>query len=103
MYICILIKTIYNLIMKGLLKKDNEGYWKVLYTVPHPKIMVKQFNMSLPLHPKNVIDVEQHIEATKITHNLPPNMEVEFDWCVIVDHNSGKGIEYAKLLKSYNN
>lgn len=88
--------------MKGRLEKTEDGYWKVLYTKYHPKVMVKEFNMSLPLHPKNVIDIEQHIEDIRIAYNQPANMEVEWDWCVIVTPN-GIGVEYAKIIEPFNN
>ena len=86
--------------MKGKLHKTKDGYWKVLYTVHHPKVMVKEYNMSLPLHPNNVIDVEQHIDATKISHNLQPNMEVEFEIVKeYTDSHTNQVQSYAKLVK----
>jgi hypothetical protein len=65
--------------MKGTLNKTEQG-WVVRYGD-------MQF---LTLHPEYVkyYFLDEDAEGG----------EVEFDWCVIVDHDSGKGKEYAKLL-----
>lgn len=80
--------------MKGRLKKTNKG-WKVLYTQCVPHRMVMEWSSSLPLHPEYIkyyfLDEEDN------------DQEIEFEKVIIVDHNSGKDKEYAKLLKSYNN
>ena len=65
--------------MKGTLNK-TEQVWVVRYGD-------MQF---LPLHP-------EYQYFLPLDLNLEGN-EVEFDWCVIVDHYTGKGKEYAKLL-----
>ena len=97
--------------MNGRLNKTQEGYWNVLYTVHHPKVMVKEYNMSLPLHPDDVQHVEEYIEDYKIFHNLKPNMDVEFkiiekipESCYNNPHCEGDEtciqcyVKYAKLI-----
>ena len=71
--------------MKGTLNKTDEG-WVVRYTQEDPRDPLPE----LPLHPEyqTVLPLDLDLEGK----------EVEFDWCVIVDHDSGKGKEYAKLL-----
>jgi len=65
--------------MKGTLNKTEQG-WVVRYGD-------MQF---LPLHP-------EYQYFLPLDLNLEGN-EVEFDWSVIVEHYTGKGIEYAKLI-----
>jgi hypothetical protein len=68
--------------MKGTLLKEN-NQWIVEHWVG---LQVKEY----PLHPEY---------QTILPLDLDLNgKEVEFDWCVIVDHDSGKGKEYAKLI-----
>jgi hypothetical protein len=45
----------------------------------------------LPLHPEyqTILPLDLDLEGN----------EVEFDWCVIVEHYTGKGKEYAKLIQ----
>lgn len=72
--------------MKGILKKTPAG-WFVWYNVMRDEI-TSGYD-SIPLHPEyqTILPLDLDLEGN----------EVEFDWCVIVDHDSGKGIEYAKL------
>ena len=74
--------------MKGkLYKKEQPEGWYVVYDIDGFT------KAELPLHPDNA----------KICNNYGDYSmdwdckEVEFDWCVIIDHDSGKGIQYAKL------
>jgi len=68
--------------MKGTLLKEN-NQWIVEHWVG---LQVKE----CPLHPEY---------QTILPLDLDLNgKEVEFDWCVIVDHYTGKGKEYAKLI-----
>jgi hypothetical protein len=71
--------------MKGTLNKTEQG-WVIRYGDM----------LFLPLHP-----YQDELKMVMIL-NTPVSefegKEVEFDWCVIVDHDSGKGKEYAKLL-----
>jgi len=78
--------------MKGILTKlDNQ--WMVRYdtfqndySYPLPA-----YNF-LPLHPEyqTILPLDLDLEGK----------EIEFEWCVIVEHYTGKGIEYAKLIDS---
>lgn len=80
--------------MKGKLHKTEQG-WVVSCFAEQSgdNIWVNTF----PLHPKDVLDVQQHVEATKITHGVEANMEVEFEM-VTETYEDGKGCSYAKLL-----
>jgi hypothetical protein len=80
--------------MKGKLHKTEQG-WVVSCFAEQSgdNIWVNTF----PLHPKDILDVEQYVEATKITHEVEANMEVEFEM-VTETYEDGKGCPYAKLL-----
>ena len=71
--------------MKGhLYKKEQPKGWYVVYDIDG-------FTKGeLPLHPEyqTILPLDLDLEGN----------EVEFDWCVIVEHYTGKGKEYAKLL-----
>ena len=69
--------------MKGTLHKTEQG-WSVA------TIEEGDWNTYYPLHPEyqTILPLDLDLEGK----------EVEFDWCVIVDHNTGKGKEYAKLI-----
>jgi hypothetical protein len=73
--------------MKGKLVKYKKG-WMVTYPIN-----------SVLLHPDDVIDVEQHIEATRITHGVEPNLEVEFDIVEVFNKNEQIGYKYIKYAK----
>jgi hypothetical protein len=76
--------------MKGKLIKTDQG-WIVEYAK----------HAELPLHPDDVIDVEQHIEATSISHNLNANMEVEFKIVhQVTDAMTDEITSFAKLKQS---
>ena len=54
---------------------------------------------SLPLHPDDVKQIQQDAQVfDNIEARIAAYPEVEFDWCVIVNHDTGKGVEYAKLI-----
>lgn len=72
--------------MKGKLYKTEKG-WVVRYTQEDPRDPLPE----LPLHP-------EYVKYYFLDEDSDGG-EVEFDWCVIVDHDSGKGKEYAKLIK----
>ena len=71
--------------MKGTLHKTEQG-WVVRYNQEDPRDPLPE----LPLHPEyqTILPLDLDLEGN----------EVEFDWCVIVDHDTGKGKEYAKLF-----
>jgi hypothetical protein len=71
--------------MKGTLNKTDEG-WVVRWAQEDPR----DPKAELPLHPEyqTILPLDLDLEGN----------EVEFDWCVIVEHYTGKGKEYAKLL-----
>ena len=71
--------------MKGTLHKTEQG-WIVRYIQEDPRDPLPE----LPLHPEyqTILPLDLDLEGK----------EVEFDWCVIVEHYTGKGKEYAKLL-----
>ena len=76
--------------MKGTITKlDNQ--WMVRYDTfqNDHSYPLPAYNF-LPLHPEyqTILPLDLDLEGN----------EVEFDWCVIVDHDTGKGKEYAKLL-----
>lgn len=74
--------------MKGhLYKKLQPEGWYVAYTSDEVGFQKTE----LPLHPEYVKYYFLDEDAD--------GSEVEFDWCVIVDHDSGKGKEYAKLIR----
>ena len=72
--------------MKGKLHKTDEG-WIVRYIQEDPRDPLPE----LPLHPEyqTILPLDLDLDGK----------EVEFDWCVIVDHDTGKGREYAKLIQ----
>jgi hypothetical protein len=72
--------------MKGTLHKTDEG-WIVRYIQEDPRDPLPE----LPLHPEyqTILPLDLNLEGG----------EVEFDWCVIVEHDTGKGKEYAKLIQ----
>jgi hypothetical protein len=72
--------------MKGTLHKTDEG-WIVRYIQEDPRDPLPE----LPLHPEyqTILPLDLDLEGK----------EVEFDWCVIVEHYTGKGKEYAKLIQ----
>jgi hypothetical protein len=71
--------------MKGKLHKTEQG-WVVRWAQEDPR----DPKAELPLHPEyqTILPLDLDLEGK----------EVEFDWCVIVEHYTGKGKEYAKLL-----
>ena len=82
--------------MKGQLykKKQPEG-WYVAYDIDGFT------KAELPLHPDDIKQINADAQVfDNIEARIAAYPDVEFDWCVIVDHDSGKGIEYAKLLNN---
>lgn len=71
--------------MKGTLHKTEIG-WVVRWPQEDPRDPLPE----LPLHPEyqTILPLDLDLE----------DKEVEFDWCVIVEHYTGKGIQYAKLI-----
>jgi RNAse (barnase) inhibitor barstar len=76
--------------MKGIIKSDSRG-WKVLYTEHNPKIMVKQYNKSLPLHPDDLWAVDHTGQIMGIIQ------EVEFEMVEVLTDDI---TIYAKLINS---
>jgi RNAse (barnase) inhibitor barstar len=76
--------------MKGIIKSDGRG-WKVLYTEHNPKIMVKQYNKSLPLHPDDLWAVDHTGQIMGIIQ------EVEFEMAEVLTDDI---TIYAKLINS---
>jgi hypothetical protein len=76
--------------MKGIIKSDGQG-WKVLYTEHNPKIMVKQYNKSLPLHPDDLWAVDHTGQIMGIIQ------EVEFEMVEVLTDDI---TIYAKLINS---
>ena len=76
--------------MKGIIKSDGRG-WKVLYTEHNPKIMVKQYNKSLPLHPDDLWAVDHTGQIMGIIQ------EVEFEMVEVLTDDI---TIYAKLIDS---
>ena len=72
--------------MKGTLHKTDKG-WIVRYIQEDPRDPLPE----LSLHPEyqTILPLDLDLEGN----------EVEFDWCVIVEHYTGKGKEYAKLIQ----
>ena len=75
--------------MKGILHKTKQG-WVVRWT----KEDHRDPEAELPLHPENM----NGILVADVFNPSMDGKEVDFDWCVIVDHDTGKGIQYAKLM-----
>ena len=76
--------------MKGIIKSDSQG-WKVLYTEHNPKIMVKQYNKSLPLHPDDLWAVDHTGQIMGIIQ------KVEFEMVEVLTDDI---TIYAKLIDS---
>jgi len=76
--------------MKGIIKSDSRG-WRVLYTEHNPKIMVKQYNKSLPLHPDDLWAVDHTGQIMGIIQ------EVEFEMVEVLTDDI---TIYAKLINS---
>ena len=76
--------------MKGIIKSDGQG-WKVLYTEHNPKIMVKQYNKSLPLHPDDLWAVDHTGQIMGIIQ------KVEFEMVEVLTDDI---TIYAKLINS---
>jgi len=74
--------------MKGIIKSDGQG-WRVLYTEHNPKIMVKQYNKSLPLHPDDLWAVDHTGQIMGIIQ------EVEFEMVEVLTDDI---TIYAKLI-----
>jgi hypothetical protein len=74
--------------MKGIIKSDGQG-WKVLYTEHNPKIMVKQYNKSLPLHPDDLWAVDHTGQIMGIIQ------KVEFEMVEVLTDDI---TIYAKLI-----
>ena len=72
--------------MKGTLHKTEIG-WVVRWPQEDPRDPLPE----LPLHP-------DYVKCYFLDEDAEGG-EVEFDWCVIVDHDSGKGKMYAKLKR----
>ena len=72
--------------MKGTLHKTEIG-WVVRWPQEDPRDPLPE----LLLHPEyqTILPLDLDLEGN----------EVEFDWCVIVEHYTGKGKEYAKLIQ----
>jgi hypothetical protein len=80
--------------MKGTLIKTEQG-WMVEYLQVYTNDNIYG---RLPLHPNDILDIEQHIEATKITHGVEPILEAYFN--VIkryTDSHNNQVQLYAKL------
>jgi hypothetical protein len=75
--------------MKGRLVKTEQG-WFVRYRETTPLSITTEI---LPLHPDS--GIPQDAMCDVLDYDFA---EVDFDWCVVVDHNTGKGKEYAKLI-----
>jgi len=85
--------------MKGKVYKSEDKGWVVKYSfTPYNDYVVYQ--REILLHPDDVCDL---IDLNNVFDNIEARVaahpEVEFNWCVIVDHDTGKGVEYAKLVK----
>jgi len=78
--------------MKGKLVKTEQG-WFVRYRETTPLSITTEI---LPLHPDS--GIPQDAMCDVLDYGFA---EVDFDWCVVVDHNTGKGKEYAKLIKNH--
>jgi len=78
--------------MKGKLVKTEQG-WFVRYRKTTPLSITTEI---LPLHPDS--GIPQDAMCDVLDYGFA---EVDFDWCVVVDHNTGKGKEYAKLIKNH--
>ena len=77
--------------MKGTLTKlDNQ--WVVRYDT-------FQNDHSYPLPAYNFLPLHPDYVKYYFLDEDAEGGEVEFDWCVIVDHDTGKGKEYAKLKR----
>jgi hypothetical protein len=76
--------------MKGIIKSDGRG-WRVLYTEHNPKIMVKQYNKSLPLHPDDLWAVDHTGQIMGIIQ------KVEFEMVEVLTDDI---TIYAKLINS---
>jgi len=76
--------------MKGIIKSDGRG-WRVLYTEHNPKIMVKQYNKSLPLHPDDLWAVDHTGQIMGIIQ------KVEFEMVEVLTDDI---TIYAKLIDS---
>ena len=74
--------------MKGIIKSDGRG-WRVLYTEHNPKIMVKQYNKSLPLHPDDLWAVDHTGQIMGIIQ------KVEFEMVEVLTDDI---TIYAKLI-----
>ena len=74
--------------MKGIIKSDGQG-WRVLYTEHNPKIMVKQYNKSLPLHPDDLWAVDHTGQIMGVIQ------EVEFEMVEVLTDDI---TIYAKLI-----
>jgi len=75
--------------MKGILHKTEQG-WVVRWTREDPRDPLSE----LQLHPEDAIVCNNYGDYSIDWDGK----EVEFDWCVIVDHDTGKGEQYAKLI-----
>jgi hypothetical protein len=76
--------------MKGILHKTDEG-WIVRWTKEDHRDPLPE----LSLHPNDAAGL-----FIQDTDSKNEGKEVEFDWCVIVDHDTGKGKQYAKLIQN---
>ncbi len=92
--------------MKGTLTKTEQG-WVVRHSRLNDDGEQIGFGRyeELSLHPEDVLDVEQHIEATSISHSLNANMEVDFNIVYVyvqppddMHSNRGADIPHAKLI-----
>jgi len=85
--------------MKGKITKTDEG-WIVRYDVSQDDYSypLPSYNF-LPLHPDDVKQINIDAQVfDNIEARIAAYPDVEFDWCVIVNHDTGKGVEYAKLI-----
>lgn len=76
--------------MKGRLEKKVSG-WHVSYTECHPRMMVKQFNKSIPLSPEDV--------PTNPFHMIGEYGEVDFEIEEYWETGLEEVIKVAKLIK----
>jgi hypothetical protein len=85
--------------LKGRIKKTDKG-WVVLYTECVPKMIVTEWNKSLPLHPD---DIKQINADAQIFDNIEARIksypDVEFDIVKeYIDSHTNQVQSYAKLI-----
>lgn len=87
--------------MKGRIKKTDKG-WVVLYTECVPKMIVTEWNKSLPLHPYDVKQIQEDSQRfDNIEARISAYPDVEFDIVEVHNKNGQVGyryVNYAKLI-----